>query len=431
MTTTTSQGGAADPGRPALARCLAVTPEEFAASYWSTRPLLSPAGSRAGSFDDLFSAAAVDELLSERGLRTPFLRLAKGGRVYKPADFTRGGGLGATIGDQVADDKVLQQFTLGATLVLQGLHRIWPPLIDFAQQLGTDLGHPVQVNAYVTPAQNKGFDAHYDVHDVLVLQVAGEKRWRIHRPVHDHPLGDQPWTDHRAAVAARAQEEPVIDTVLRPGDALYLPRGWLHSAEALGGTTIHLTVGIHATTRYDVVQALVALAADSVELRESLPLGVVTADPTVLAAELDVTVKALVDRLSAATAGDAITAVRGRADRLTRPEPIGPLAQQEALASLTPDSRIRLRRHAQARIEDATQDDGVRVAELQTNIGSTRLPATHRPGLDALLDGEVHRVGDLPFPGDHLAIVADLLREGFVVAVPDPSTSSSAGHPAG
>src|SRR5689334_21241270 len=123
MTDSTPQGGTAD-GRPALRRCLSVSPEEFAATYWSARPLLSPAASLPADFADLFSADAVDELLSERGLRTPFLRLAKQGRVLKPADFTRGGGLGASIGDQVADDKVLTQLQLGATVVLQGLHRI-------------------------------------------------------------------------------------------------------------------------------------------------------------------------------------------------------------------------------------------------------------------------------------------------------------------
>ena len=57
---------------------------------------------------------------------------------------------------------------------------------------------PRQVNAYVTPAQNTGFSDHYDVHDVFVLQVAGEKRWRIREPVHPSPLRDQPWTDRRS-----------------------------------------------------------------------------------------------------------------------------------------------------------------------------------------------------------------------------------------
>ena len=44
---------------------------------------------------------------------------------------------------------------------------------------------PVQINAYITPPQNRGFAAHYDVHDVFVLQIAGRKTWRIHEPVLD------------------------------------------------------------------------------------------------------------------------------------------------------------------------------------------------------------------------------------------------------
>ena len=136
--------------------------------------------------------------------------------------------------------------------MLQGLHRLWPPLIDFVRQAVDDLGHPVQANAYITPPTNRGFDPHYDVHDVFVLQASGQKRWIVHEPVHDHPLPSQPWTQHRAAIAERVTGEPVIDTVLSAGDALYLPRGWVHSAQALDTTSIHLTIGVSAVTGLDV-----------------------------------------------------------------------------------------------------------------------------------------------------------------------------------
>jgi len=99
-------GGSAQ-DRPALRRCIRIDPEEFAAGYWATRPLLSPA---ADDFGDLFSLAAVDELTSTRGLRTPFLRVARDGRVVEPARFTRGGGAGAEIADQVADDRLAELF---------------------------------------------------------------------------------------------------------------------------------------------------------------------------------------------------------------------------------------------------------------------------------------------------------------------------------
>ena len=386
---------------------------EFAATYWSSRPLLSPAATLPSGFADLFSPEAVDELLSRRGLRTPFLRLATEGRVLESGRFTRPGGLGAAIADQVADDKVLAEFAGGATLVLQGLHRTWPPLIDFAQQLSTDLGHPVQVNAYVTPAANRGFDPHYDVHDVLVLQVAGQKRWTIHPPVHEHPLADQPWTGHREAVAARAQEPPAIDAVLEPGDALYLPRGWLHSAQALGETTIHLTVGLHATTRYDLLQALVAQAADVPELRASLPLGLRTDRPETLQADLDATVKALSDRLTAATASDAAVAVGRRLDRTTRPEPIGPLAQATAAETAAGHTVVRLRRHNRARLVERAGDR----LDLVTTTRTVTVPEGGRAAVELLLSGRPVMARELPGldESDAVALVARLLREGVVV----------------
>src|SRR5206468_2281254 len=155
-----------------------------------------------------------------QGLRTPFVRVAKEGSTLSTSRFTSGGGVGAGVADQVSDVNVARLFADGATVVLQALHRTHAPVIDFAQQLGVDLGHPVQVNAYVTPPQSQGFSSHYDVHDVFVLQVAGEKRWFIREPVLRHPTRDQPWTDRRAAVEKAAKQTPLLDVVLRPGDAL-------------------------------------------------------------------------------------------------------------------------------------------------------------------------------------------------------------------
>jgi len=112
------------------------------------------------------------------------------------------------------------------------------------------------------------------VHDVFVLQVAGEKRWLVHEPVLRHPTRDQPWTDRRAAVEAAAQQEPLLDVVLRPGDALYLPAGYLHAAQALGETSAHLTVGVHPGTRGHLLAEILAQLATVESLREPLPLGI-------------------------------------------------------------------------------------------------------------------------------------------------------------
>jgi lysine-specific demethylase/histidyl-hydroxylase NO66 len=307
---------------------------------------------------------------------------------------------------------VLELFADGHTVVFQGLHRTWAPLTDFAGDLTTELGHPVQVNAYVTPSSSQGFAAHYDVHDVFVLQVAGEKRWRIHEPVLPAPLRDQPWEQRRAEVAARAAEEPLIDTVLRPGDALYLPRGYLHAAEALGDVSCHLTVGVHPVTRHHVLEALMALASDDVALRTSLPMGVDLGDPAAVQADVAATVAALVDRLPAVTAAQVAERLGASLVGTHRPEPVAPLAQAAALAALDGDSVLRVRRH----LRHTLTADGDELV-LQLHDRTVRLPAATAKAVRSLLDGERVRVADLPGidPADALELARRLVREAVVL----------------
>jgi hypothetical protein len=401
------------PGRPALRRCVAADPDLFARELWSRAPVLSTYDALgAVGFADLFSLEAVDELLSRRGLRTPFIRIARNGELVGERRFTRSGGTGATIADQVADDRVLALFADGHTVVLQGLHRLWPPLIDFAGSLTSDLGHPVQINAYVTPPASRGFSAHYDVHDVFVLQVAGEKRWRIHEPVLREPLRSQPWTDRRAAVEARATEPSVIDEVLRPGDALYLPRGYLHAAEALGGVSCHLTVGIHPITRQAVLASLVALLGEDSALRASLPLGVDLSDPAAIEADVQATVAVLTERLRSVSPAEVAQRLAERSVASTRPAPIAPLAQAGALATLDGASVLVGRGH----LQHAVRDDGDEVV-LTLPDRTLRLPAAHGKALRATLDGARIAVRDLPGLDldAALALAGRLVREGIAV----------------
>jgi hypothetical protein len=318
------------------------------------------------------------------------------------------------VGDQVADDRILELFLDGHTIVLQGLHRLWPPLIDFAGALTTDLGHPVQVNAYITPRSSTGFSAHYDVHDVFVLQVAGEKRWRIHPPVLVDPLRDQPWTDRAAEVADRATEEPVLEAVLRPGDALYLPRGYLHAAEALGDVSIHLTVGVHPVTRHAVLETLTALAVDEPALRSSLPLGVDVSDPAQIESEVAATVEALVSRLRSVTPIEVADRLAASAVPSSRPGPLEPLAQAEAARGMDDGTLIEARAHLRC----AARADGDRLV-VRLHDRRIELPSTAAKTVTELVGGARLRVGDLPDldPVEGLALARRLVREGIAVTV--------------
>ncbi|WP_375388232.1 cupin domain-containing protein [uncultured Amnibacterium sp.] len=404
-------GGAGD--RPALSRCIAVPADRFAADIWGRRALLSPAAELGRGFDDLLTADAVDELLADRALRTPFIRMAKEGTVLPQSAYTAPGGFGAEIADQVSTDRVLAEFAAGATIVLQGLHRTWQPLRDFSRQLILDLGHPVQINAYITPAQSRGFDPHYDVHDVFVLQISGEKRWVVHEPVRDHPFADEPWSQHAAAVGARAAEAPAIETVLRPGDALYLPSGWIHSAVAQGGTTVHITVGMPAFTLADVGRDLIAAALRDDALREPLPIGVDIGDPRQLADAVRRAADALVAALSGEQDPSRAAEVLGRRlTRMSRPEPVRPLATVDAPAALDPAARVRWRHGLRARV-------AVSAAEVAIGLGdrTVRLPLQTADAITALEAGGGAAAGALPGLDEHdsLVVTRRLVREGVLL----------------
>ncbi|TRW84816.1 cupin [Mycolicibacterium sp. 018/SC-01/001] len=398
-----------------LSRCVAVDTDVFAAQYWGRRPLLSRSDALPRDFTDLLSPAAVDELITSRGVRAPFLRMAKEGSLLARECYVDAAGFGAEMPDQVDSARVLAQLADGATLVLQGLHRLWPPLIDFVRDAVDDLGHPVQANAYITPPGNRGFDAHYDVHDVFVLQVSGAKRWIVHEPVHPDPLPSQPWTDHRVAIAARVVDAPVIDTTLTAGDALYLPRGWLHSAVSEDATSIHLTIGVSTMTGVDVLRALVDTLATTPEFRASLPMGV---DPTdsaetaALATKLLAAMAATVgERADDLADGIAARLARRHADR-TRPVPVAPLATLDAAAAAD-TTPVRWRHGLWATLEET--EGRVRLRLLDRTIS---LPAFCRPALEALLSGGVLDAGTLPGLDDHdgTVLVRRLLREAVVVS---------------
>lgn len=396
--------------RSALSRCISHDTKRFADEFWGRAPLLSRADELPQPFTDLLSVDAVDELVAERGVRAPFMRMAREGSVLPRDSYTSSGGFGAEMPDQIDSAKALSEFAAGATMVLQGLHRLWPPLIRFSRDLVDDVGHPVQINAYVTPSSNRGFDPHYDVHDVFVLQVSGEKRWLVHPPVHLHPLSNQPWTDHRSDVERAATTEPTLDVVLRGGDSLYIPKGWIHSATALGETSIHLTVGMAAFTRYDVALQMLKTWADDPAMRTPLPLGIDLADVDAVAPHVLSTLDAI---------GAVDTDSRAVADRLrsrfldtTRPEPVRPLSTVAAMAGLTDADEVLWRHGSSARIVDDARGVSIVLPDKAVTLPLVCSAAVHR-----LYEGKHARAGELDGldADDSKVVVRRLLREGILV----------------
>ena len=235
-----------------------------------------------GRFDDLLSEADVERLVCSTGIRYPAFRLVREGSQLAVGAYTSEVSWRPPFTSTADVPRVLAEWEAGATIVLQALHVHWHPLAVFCRLLEEALGHAVQANAYYTPRGSQGFAVHHDTHDVLVLQVAGEKRWLLYDPVLELPLKHQ-----RYSPSLGEHGGPTDDLVLQAGDTLYLPRGWLHQAETSATDSLHVTIGVAAHTWLDAAKAALDASEDDLALRRGVGQGATDGFVDALAAELE------------------------------------------------------------------------------------------------------------------------------------------------
>ena len=391
----------------ALGRCVGDV-GRFLQEHWSQAPLHRAPPDGGGGFDDLLSFDDVDHIVSSSLPRTPELRLVRDGVPLDPARYTRPAMLGGRLVPGVGDaGRIWEEFRAGATLVLQALHRTWLPLARFCRSLEEELTHPAQANAYVTPAAARGLAVHHDTHDVFVLQVFGRKQWAVHPPVVELPLRSQAWSS-----GLGPPEEPILEVDLQPGECMYIPRGFPHSAQAQRGTSVHVTIGVLAWTGDDLVREVVRRSAAHLPLRRPLPAGF-AADHEALTAAVGSAVDELRAWLGTVDAADVARTMTRRFWSTRPPVLAGHLQQLERLDDLGDSSCVRRRPAAVCHL---TAEDGALRATLADR--ELELPAALEPAVRRLADGGDHVVAELADDGlgpeSRLVLVRRLVREGLL-----------------
>ena len=346
-----------------------------------------------GRFDDLLRAEDVERLVSDGGLRYPAFRLVKEGGQIALKDYTRELGWRPDPFTGVAEPgRIAEAFAAGATIVLQALHHTWLPLARFCRELEAELDQPAQANSYYTPRRSQGFALHHDTHDVLVLQVAGEKEWLVYEPLLELPLKHQ-----RYSPALGEHGPPEMELTLRAGDTLYLPRGWLHEALTSDTDSLHITVGINVHTWVDAVRAALDECEAEPAFRRAVPTGGEARDDLLglLRARLEPT--------------DVAERRRRRFVETRRPVLDGQVAELRELASVTAETGLERRATVIADLDGTNLSfEGKRLS----------FPAHVRAELEAVVAAEgAFRTAELPGELDEagrLVLVRRLIREGFL-----------------
>jgi hypothetical protein len=382
-----------EPAGDALGRCVG-DPVRFVREHWARAPLYRPQADAAG-FADLFSLDDVDRILSSTTPRHPAFRMVKEGRQLDPRSYTRPGRVGGQPVNDLADPgRVYEHFHAGATIVLQSLHRFWPPLVRLGRDMELALTHPVQVNAYVTPPASRGLGLHRDEHDVFVLQVHGCKRWDVHDP-------------------DGAPEDRLIVAELAPGDCLYLPQRFPHAAWTAETASVHLTVGVVPTTWADVVHRAVTSVLAEALPGEPLPAGY-AADPAALTAGVAEQLAEVRRRLDKLDPGEVALAAADRFWSSRPPILSGQLRQLLALDKVGDGTTVRRRPGATCHLRQR----GYRL-EVVLGDRTLRMPARLETAMRAVLASDRLAVGDLAGhldPPSRLVLVRRLIREGLLEA---------------
>jgi len=357
-----------------------VTEEVFFGDYWEQQSLHLSRNDE-NRFSELIGTDLIEQVLASGNLEFPRVQMTHSNResddplpIYYDAE------------NKILANRVAENYKNGATLIVTEAHKHFAGLAALSQHLSAQLSLNCRANAYLTPPDQQGFAAHYDTHDVVVLQVSGNKRFDFYKGGAVLPFNNSTFDPDTSEVGEQ------YDSInLEPGDSLYIPRGIVHNAVAdESESSLHITLGIYANTVADLlIESIMAAAEQDPELRSSVPKscyknGVVTNQDRERFAALIT---------AATTTENILTALSNILDTntLALPSARSGLLSSHRNSELTVASTISL------------QSDNLSSWELNTGLMKLRVPGQlieldehYRGALELLLSGKALQVGELP-----------------------------------
>lgn len=151
-----------------------------------------------------------------------------------------------------------------ATIIVNQVGQASDKLAEFVHGVTRRLRAPTGLNIFVTPDHAQCFEAHFDEHDLFILQLEGKKRWKVYENLEYLPLEPQ-----NKKVYDFSGLKLLYDVELEAGDTLYFPRGFVHEVTTAGSASLHITVGCMNTTWVRLLMDWLArVAQESPTLRQ-------------------------------------------------------------------------------------------------------------------------------------------------------------------
>ncbi|MEV4613550.1 cupin domain-containing protein [Kitasatospora sp. NPDC049258] len=229
--------------------------DEFTARHWRQAPaVLRPEPAPVSPM----TLADVDAALAGGLLRTPHVEMARAEQPIPVEAYTAVRTVNGLTTPGFADPgKIRALLDQGATLLLRNTEQWHRATAELVGRIARDTERQVEAFVFVTPPGAQGLPLHRDDADVLLLQIAGSKRWSVH----GGPDGGG-WAPGPAAQSGPA----LLETTLRQGQVLYIPRGFAHAAVGDEGLSCHLSLTIREVGSQQLYRTLQHLLLDGLTL---------------------------------------------------------------------------------------------------------------------------------------------------------------------
>ncbi|MFK7893959.1 MAG: cupin domain-containing protein [Granulosicoccus sp.] len=227
-----------------------MTLDQFFSGYWESQAL-HVSRNDSDYFTSLLAVSDLETVLASKELYFPAVQLTQKGREIQSGDYT-------DAQQRILGLRLLQLHAEGATVVLSRAQNLFASLDRLCHEVTRLLKMRCQTNVYFSPPSRQGFNAHYDTHDVFILQLQGEKTFHFYGEAVDLPFVDD--TFDRSVISPT---EPTESIRLRAGDTLYIPRGVVHDAVAEEHGSLHITLGVFPVVMRDLMQSVVQVVAEN------------------------------------------------------------------------------------------------------------------------------------------------------------------------
>lgn len=212
----------------------------------------------------LLDETELNDVLSRLLVSPGMIRLIHAKQTVPDGEFLTDSASPVAALRRIKPDRLLAYLSSGATLILYCCRGLFPRIATFGDTLESLLRVKVEASLVVTLVPEMPGRAHWDGSDSLISQLSGQKRWPVRQPMYSFPLQNG-FPNAMASDAA-------WDDTLASGDALYVPRGWIHQPVCTKGPSIHVTFSPMHPNGMDLLKNIMGALAKQPHVRMDLPL---------------------------------------------------------------------------------------------------------------------------------------------------------------